>query len=145
VARREIYETVVNSAPPDTVEFSHGYTYSGHPLATAAAEATLALYHEEKLFERARGLSPYFEQAVHSLKGAGPVIDVRNFGLMAGIELEPLPGKPGARGYQAFLKCFAKGVMTRVTGDTIALSPPLIISKEQIDEVAGTLDSVLRD
>jgi beta-alanine--pyruvate transaminase len=145
VVRREIYETVVNSAPPDTVEFSHGYTYSGHPLATAAAEATLALYHEEKLFERTRELAPHFEQAVHSLKGAGPVIDIRNFGLMAGIELEPLPGKPGARGYQAFLKCFAKGVLTRVTGDTLALSPPLIISKEQIDELAGTLGSALRE
>jgi len=116
-----------------------------YPLATAAAEATLALYHEEKLFERTRGLAPYFEQAVHGLKGAGPVIDVRNFGLMAGIELEPLPGKPGARGYQAFLKCLEKGLLTRATGDIIALSPPLIISKEQIDEVVGTLDSVLRE
>ena len=145
VVRREIYETVVNGAPPDTVEFSHGYTYSGHPLATAAAEATLAVYHEEKLFERARGLAPHFEQAVHSLKGAGPVIDVRNFGLMAGIELEPLPGKPGVRGYQVFLKCFAKGVMTRVTGDIIALSPPLIISKEQIDELVGTLAAALKE
>jgi len=144
IVRREIYETVVNRAAPDTVEFSHGYTYSGHPLATAAAEATLALYHEDKLFERARELAPHFEQALHSLKGAGPVIDIRNFGLMAGIELEPLPGKPGVRGYQTFLKCFEKGVMIRVTGDIIALSPPLIISKAQIDDLAGTIGSVLR-
>jgi beta-alanine--pyruvate transaminase len=145
VVRHEIYETVVNGAAPDTIEFAHGYTYSGHPLATAAAEATLALYHEEKLFERARERSPHFEQAVHSLKEAGPVIDIRNYGLMAGIELEPLPGKPGARGYQAFLKCLEKGLLIRVTGDIIALSPPLIISKEQIDELAETLGSVLRE
>ncbi|MGH8703588.1 MAG: aminotransferase class III-fold pyridoxal phosphate-dependent enzyme, partial [Burkholderiales bacterium] len=123
----------------------HGYTYSGHPLATAAAEATLALYHEENLFERARELAPHFEQALHGLKGAGPVIDVRNFGLMAGIELEPLPGKPGTRGYQTFLKCYESGFLIRVTGDIIALSPPLIISKAQIDELAGALGSALRE
>ena len=145
VVSREIYEGVVNNAPDGSVEFAHGYTYSGHPLATAAAEATLALYHEEKLFDRAREMAPYFEQAVHSLKGAPHVIDIRNFGLMAGIELEPAPGKPGARGYQAFLKSFEKGVMTRATLDTLALSPPLIISKPQIDEIAETLGSVLRE
>jgi len=145
IVRREIHDAIVNSAPPGTVELFHGYTYSGHPLATAAAEATLALYHEERLFDRARELAPYFEQAVHGLKGAGPVIDIRNFGLMAGIELEPLPGKPGARGYQVFLKCLEKGVLTRVTGDIVALSPPLIISKPQIDELAGTLGGVLRE
>lgn len=145
IVRREIHDAIVNSAPPGTVELFHGYTYSGHPLATAAAEATLALYHEERLFDRARELAPYFEQAVHGLKGAGPVIDIRNFGLMAGIEFEPLPGKPGARGYQVFLKCFEKGVLTRVTGDIVALSPPLIISKTQIDELVGTLGGVLRE
>ena len=145
VVRREIHDTIVNGAPPDTVEFFHGYTYSGHPLATAAAEATLAVYHEEALFERARELAPYFEDAVHSLKGAGPVIDVRNYGLMAGIELEPWRGKPGARGYQVFLKCYERGIMVRVTGDIVALSPPLIISKSQIDEIAGTLGTALRE
>ena len=145
IVRREIYETVVNKAPADTVEFAHGYTYSGHPLATAAAEATLALYHEEKLFDRTRALAPHFEQAVHSLKGANHVIDIRNFGLMAGIELQPVPGKPGARGYQAFMKCYEKGVLTRVTGETIALSPPLIINEPQIDELVGVLGSALRE
>ena len=145
VVRRGIYEAVVNGAAEGVVEFAHGYTYSGHPLATAAAEATLALYHEERLFDRARELAPAFEEAVHSLKGAPHVIDIRNFGLMAGVELEPLPGKPGARGYQVFLKCLEKGIMTRVTGDIIALSPPLIISRQQIDELVGTLGSVLRE
>jgi beta-alanine--pyruvate transaminase len=144
IVSRQIYEGVVNNAPADTVEFAHGYTYSGHPLATAAAVATLALYHEEKLFDRTREIAPRFEQAVHSLKGANHVIDIRNFGLMAGIELKPVPGKPGARGYEAFLKCFERGVLTRVTGDTIALSPPLIVNEQQIDELVGTLGGALR-
>jgi beta-alanine--pyruvate transaminase len=145
IARREIHDAVIEGAAPGTVEFPHGYTYSGHPLATAAAEATLALYHEEKLFDRAREIAPRFEQALHGLKGAPHVIDIRNFGLMAGIELEPAPGKPGARAYAAFLKCFEKGVLTRVTGEIMALSPPLIISEQQIDEIAGTIGSVLRE
>jgi beta-alanine--pyruvate transaminase len=144
IVRREIYNTVVNSAPPGMVELFHGYTYSGHPLASAAAEATLALYHEEKLFDRAREIAPYFEDALHQLQGVRNVIDIRNFGLMAGIELEPRPGQPGARGFAAFLRCFEEGVMTRVTGDIIALSPPLIVSRAQIDELAGTIGKVLR-
>jgi beta-alanine--pyruvate transaminase len=145
IVRRGIHDAVVNGAAPGSVEFPHGYTYSGHPLAAAAAEATLALYHEEKLFDRAREIAPKFEQAVHSLKNAPHVIDIRNFGLMAGIELEPAPGKPGARGYEVFLKCFERGVMTRVTVDTIALSPPLIVSEGQIDEIATTLAAALRE
>jgi beta-alanine--pyruvate transaminase len=144
IVRREIYNTVVNNAPPGMVELFHGYTYSGHPLASAAAEATLALYHEEKLFERARETAPYFEDALHQLRGVGNVVDIRNFGLMAGIELEPVPGKPGARGFAAFLQCFEQGIMTRVTGDIIALSPPLIINRSQIDELVGTIGKVLR-
>lgn len=145
IVRREIYNTVVNNAPPGMVELFHGYTYSGHPLASAAAEATLALYHEEKLFERTREIAPHFEAALHALKGVKNVLDIRNFGLMAGIELEPRPGEPGARGFAAFLRCFEEGVMTRVTGDIIALSPPLIVSRAQIDELAGIIDKVLRN
>ena len=145
IVRREIYDAVVNNAPPGMVELFHGYTYSGHPLATAAAEATLALYHEEKLLDRARELAPYFEEALHALKDVRHVIDIRNFGLMAGIELAPAPGKPGARGFEVFLRCFERGVLTRVTGDIIALSPPLIITKEQIDELVGTIGQALRE
>jgi beta-alanine--pyruvate transaminase len=145
IVRREIYDTIVNSAPPGMVELFHGYTYSGHPLAAAAAEATLALYHEEKLFDRARESAPHFESALHALKGVRHVIDVRNFGMMAAIELEPAPGRPGARGFAAFLQCFDRGVMVRVTGDTIALSPPLIITRPQIEELVGTIDKVLRN
>ncbi len=143
--RKGIYDAIVNSAPPDTVELFHGYTYSGHPLATAAAEATLDVYEEEALFARTRELAPYFEQAVHSLREMPNVIDIRNIGMVAGIELEPKPGKPTERAFKTFLKCFEKGVLIRTTGDIIALSPPLIISKAQIDELVGTIGNVLRE
>ena len=144
IVRPAIHDAIVNNALPGMVELFHGYTYSGHPVATAAAEATLGLYHEEKLFERARELAPYFENAVHGLKGSRHVIDIRNYGMMAGIELEPRPGKPGARAFEVFLRCFEKGVLIRVTGDIIALSPPLIIEKAQIDQLADTIASVLK-
>ncbi|HTE15388.1 MAG TPA: aminotransferase class III-fold pyridoxal phosphate-dependent enzyme, partial [Burkholderiales bacterium] len=140
-----IYDTVVNSAPPDTVELFHGYTYSAHPLATAAAEAALDVYEEENLFARARELAPYFEQAVHALREMPNVIDIRNIGLVAGIELEPKAGKPSERAFKTFLKCYEKGVLIRTTGDIIALSPPLIISKQQIDELVGVLGDALRE
>jgi len=144
IVRKSIYDTVVDNVPPGMVELFHGYTYSGHPVAVAAAEATLGLYHEEKLFDRARELAPYFEDAVHRLQGVPHVTDVRNFGLMAGIDIAPRPGKPGARGSEAFLRCFERGVLARAVGDTLALSPPLIISKQQIDQLVGTITEVLR-
>jgi len=141
--RRGIYETVVN-ATEQGIEFFHGYTYSGHPLACAAALATLGLYREEGLFERAASLAPYFEDAVHSLRGAPHVVDVRSLGIVAGIELESRPGKPGARAFEAFTRCFSdENVLIRTTGDIIALSPPLIVEKEQIDEIVGSIKSVL--
>jgi beta-alanine--pyruvate transaminase len=145
VVRKGIYETMMAAAPQDTIELFHGYTYSGHPLACAASLATLQLYEEERLFERAAELAPYFENAVHSLRELPHVVDVRNCGMVAGIELESVPGKPTARAYAAFQRCYEKGVLTRTTGDIIALSPPLIISKQQIDELVGTIGDVLRE
>jgi len=144
VVRKGIYETMMAAAPQDTIELFHGYTYSGHPLACAASLATLELYEEERLFERAAELAPYFENAVHSLRELPHVVDVRNCGMVAGIELESVPGKPTARAYAAFQRCYEKGVLTRTTGDIIALSPP-IISKQQIDELVGTIGDVLRE
>ena len=145
VVRRNIYETTVSAAPEGTIELFHGYTYSGHPLAAAAALASLDVFEEEGLYERARELAPYFENAVHSLRELPHVVDVRNLGMVAGIELEPRPGSTPTRAFEAFLRCFEKGVLIRTTGDIIALSPPLIISKQQIDELVGTLGAVLRD
>jgi beta-alanine--pyruvate transaminase len=145
VVRRHVYDSIVNAAPEHAIELFHGYTYSGHPLAAAAALASLDVFEEEKLFDRARELAPYFENAVHALRELPHVIDVRNLGLVAGIELEPVPGKPAARAFEVFRRCFEKGVLIRTTGDIIALSPPLIISKAQIDALVGTLADVLRE
>ncbi|HLQ25492.1 MAG TPA: aspartate aminotransferase family protein [Acidiferrobacterales bacterium] len=143
IVRQGIYDALMN-APENTIEFYHGYTYSGHPLAAAAAIATLDLYAEEGLFQRAADLADYFADAVHSLRGLPHVIDIRNLGLVAGIELESIPGKPSARAFDCFVRCFEQGVLIRTTGDIIALSPPLIIEKRQIDELIGKLAEVLR-
>ncbi|HEX4741445.1 MAG TPA: aminotransferase class III-fold pyridoxal phosphate-dependent enzyme, partial [Caulobacteraceae bacterium] len=140
--RGEIYDSVVNSSPPG-IDLFHGYTYSGHPLAAAAALATLDLYAAEGLFERARSLEGLFGDAVHSLEGARHVIDVRNLGLVAGIELEPRPGAPGARGMEVFQRCFDKGLLGRVTGDILALSPPLIVEEGHIQHIVETLGEAL--
>ena len=135
---RKIHDTLVEGGP-DGIELFHGYTYSGHPLAAAAGIATLDLYRDEGLFERAADLSGYWEQAVHSLKGKRHVIDLRNIGIVAGIELEPRPGAPGKRGMELFHKCFDNGLLVRATGDIIALSPPLILEKAHIDEMIGRI------
>lgn len=141
--RQEIHDAFMGG-PEGAIELFHGYTYSGHPVACAAANATLDIYKEEGLFERANSLAGYWEQAVHSLKGLPWVIDIRNLGLVAGIELEPRPGKPGTRAFDCFLRCYEQGLLTRVTGDIIALSPPLIIEKPQIDQIVETIAAVLK-
>jgi beta-alanine--pyruvate transaminase len=141
--RHGIYDTVVNQAPTG-IELFHGYTYSGHPLAAAAGLATLDLYRTEGLFERAASIAPYWEDALHSLRGVPRVIDIRNLGLVGGIELEPRADAPGARGFDVFVECFNRGALIRVTGDIIALSPPLIIDKRQIDTLVETLGSVIK-
>ena len=141
--RSTIYDTVVDSAPPG-IELFHGYTYSGHPLAAAAGLATLDLYESEGLFERAASLAPYWENALHSLRGLPNVIDIRNLGLVGGIEMEPRAGKPAARGFDVFVDCFNRGVLVRVTGDIVALSPPLIIKERQIDQLIDTVGSAIK-
>lgn len=145
IVKQAIHDAFMDAAPPDTIEFFHGYTYSGHPLAAAAMLATLEVYQEEDLFRRAADISPYFEQASHSLKGVPFVKDVRNLGLVCGIELEGIAGKPGARAYDVFTKAFwDKGLLMRTTADVIALSPPLTISKAQIDEIFGSITDILK-
>lgn len=129
--------------PAGTIELFHGYTYSGHPAASAALIATLQIYAHEKLFERARELETYWQDAVHMLRQAPNVADVRNVGLVGGIELRPLEGRPGARGNDIYRRAFEAGLLVRVTGDTIALSPPLIITEAQIDEIVEKLGNAI--
>jgi beta-alanine--pyruvate transaminase len=138
----EIYDTFMEAADAP-IELFHGFTYSGHPLGCAAGIATLDTYAEEGLFQRAAELEPYWQEAIHSLDDARHVIDVRNLGLIGGIELEPRPGKPTERASEVFAAAFDQGVMIRVTGDIIALSPPLIIEKAHIDQIVETLRRVL--
>jgi beta-alanine--pyruvate transaminase len=140
--RRDIHDTVINGAPAG-IELFHGYTYSGHPLACAAGLATLELYRSERLFERAAEMAPYWEQAVHSLRDAPGVVDVRNFGIVAGIELESRAGAVGARAFETFQRCFDRGVLVRVTGDVVAMSPPLIVEREQIDGMASAISEAV--
>ena len=135
---RHVHDAVVEGAP-DGIELFHGYTYSGHPLAAAAGLATLDLYKSEGLFEHAASLHSYWEEAVHSLKGKRHIIDIRNMGIVAGIELEPRPGAPTKRAMELFHKCFDNGLLVRATGDIIALSPPLILQKAHIDEMVGRI------
>jgi beta-alanine--pyruvate transaminase len=135
---RAIHDTVVEGGP-DGIELFHGYTYSGHPLAAAAGLATLDLYKAEGIWEHAASLHGYWEEAVHSLKGRRHIIDIRNMGIVAGIELEPRPGAPTKRATELFHKCFDNGLLVRATGDIIALSPPLILEKTHIDEMVGRI------
>lgn len=130
--------------PPAAIELFHGYTYSAHPLACAAALATLDTYAEDHLFERAIELGEYWQSALHSLRGLPHVIDIRNFGLIGAVELMPRKDAPGARGYEVFERCFRDGgLLVRCTGDVIALSPPLIIDKAQIDRIVEILGDMI--
>jgi beta-alanine--pyruvate transaminase len=143
-ARQGIHDAFMD-APDNAIELFHGYTYSGHPVACAAANATLDLYAEEGLFERSRSLADYWQTAMHSLKGLPHIIDIRNLGLVAGIELASIPGKPGARAYDCFVRCYEQGLLIRTAADIIALSPPLIIERHQVDEIVERLTSVLKE
>ncbi|BCP51617.1 aspartate aminotransferase family protein [Kaistia sp. 32K] len=142
-ASKKIYDAFMN-APENTIELFHGYTYSAHPVACAASLATLDVYEEEGLLTRVSEISSYWEDALHSLKGLPNVIDIRNIGLIGAIELEPIPGSPTKRAFQAFLKAYDNNLMIRTTGDIIALSPPLIIEKSHIDQIVETLSTVLK-
>jgi beta-alanine--pyruvate transaminase len=140
--RRELHDAVMKG-PPETIEFFHGYTYSGHPVACAAALATLDVYAREGLLTRAAALEEHWANALHAVRDAPHVTDIRNLGLMGAIDLQPRPDAPGARAYAAMVEALKQGLLIRITGDTIALSPPLIIREAQIDELCATLRRVL--
>jgi beta-alanine--pyruvate transaminase len=143
--RRGVYDAVIGAGAPDGVEFPHGYTWSAHPLACAAALAALRIYREEGLFERAARLAVTFQEAVSGLKGAGPISDIRGFGLLAGIELEP-DGPAGHRGPEVLKALFAGGLVARLSGDTIILAPPFVASgtevREMVDVVRGVVGAL---
>ena len=143
VVTSAIHDVFMNG-PAGAIELFHGYTYSAHVLACAAAMATLDTYEEEGIFAHAGEMSPYFEEAIHSLKGLSNVIDIRNLGIVAGVELAPRPGAVGARAYDVFVACYNAGLLVRVTGDIIAISPPLIVEKHHIDEMVGILGDVIK-
>jgi beta-alanine--pyruvate transaminase len=143
LAKQGIHDAFMQG-PEHLIEFYHGYTYSGHPLACAAGLATLDTYADEGLLTRAKEMEAYFAQGVHSLKDAPNVVDIRNIGLIGGIELAPRPGAPGLRAFDVFLDCFEHGLLIRTTGDTIALSPPLIIERSHIDQIIAMLDRAIR-
>jgi beta-alanine--pyruvate transaminase len=141
--KKHIHDAFMDA--PAGIELFHGYTYSGHPVACAAALATLEVFKDQDILGHAQGVQAYWEDAVHSLKGLPHVKDLRTIGLIAGIELESIEGKPGTRAFSAFRQAFADGVLIRTTGDIIALSPPLVLEKTHIDELFGKLATVLKN
>jgi beta-alanine--pyruvate transaminase len=143
--RQGIYDTFMEASVEGAIELFHGYTYSGHPAACAAALATLDIYEEEGLFANAHHLASYWEDCLHSLRDLPHVIDIRNLGLIGAIELEPIPGKPTARAVECLQRCYDNGLLIRTTGDIIALSPPLMIQKDHIKEMFEILAGVLRE
>ena len=144
IARDGVYETFMRG-PEHVIELFHGYTYSAHPLACAAGLAALDIYRDEKLFERAKAIEPRFADAVMRLKGLPGVLDIRTVGLTAGIDLASRPGAVGLRAYQAMERGFEnEGVIFRIAGDTIALSPPLIVSEAQIGEIVEKVARVIK-
>lgn len=142
-ASDNIYQALM-TGPANAIELFHGYTYSGHPVACAAGIATLEIYEKEGLLTRAASLEKTWEDALHSLKGLPHVIDIRNLGLVGAIELAPRDGAAGARAYDVFVDCFKKGLLIRVTGDIIALSPPLIIEEAQISTIVETIANAIK-
>ncbi len=145
VAQRDIYATFMAHGGPDyLIEFPHGYTYSAHPVACAAGLAALTVFEQDGMNQRCRALSPYFEDAVHSLKGLPQVVDIRNFGLCAGIQIEPLPGEPARRPFEISMRCWERGLYLRYGGDVITLAPPFVAERADIDFMIDVLQEAIQ-
>lgn len=143
IVKDEIYDTIVERAPGEGIEFFHGYTWSAHPIACAAASAALAIYRNDRLFERAKSLSPYFLDQVAALRSLPVVTDTRGYGLLAAVDLKPGPA-PGERGFSVLRRCFETGAVVRVTMDTIILAPPFVCEQGDIDTIIGLLRDALK-
>ena len=146
IAKKEIYDTFINTGGPEyMLEFPHGYTYSAHPVACAVGLAALDILEKENMLQRVRELAPHFENAVHSLKGSKHVVDIRNYGLAAGLTIASLPGEPAKRPYEIAMKCWEKGFYVRYGGDTIQLAPPFISTREEIDTLINALGDAINE
>jgi len=146
MVKHEIYQAFMDAGGPDyMVELPHGYTYSAHPVACAAGIAALQILQQENLVQRVADMAPYFEHAVHSLKGARHVADIRNYGLAAGITISPVPGEPAKRPFEIAMKCWDKGFYVRYGADTIQLAPPFIVEKAEIDRLVNALSDALSE
>jgi beta-alanine--pyruvate transaminase len=143
IVTKDIYEAFM-TGPAHAIELAHGYTYSGHPLAAAVAHATLDVFEEEGLLKRVRELEPVLEEAVHSLRGEPGVLDIRNIGLTAALDLQPTPGQPGLRALRIFERGLEDGILLRFAGDTIALGPPFISTKPQLENMVEVLRNLIR-
>ncbi|MCC5884028.1 MAG: aspartate aminotransferase family protein [Halomonas sp.] len=144
IVKGEIYQTFMDQGGPDyMLELPHGYTYSGHPVACAAALAALDVLESDRLIERVRELSPYFEQALHGLKGSRHVTDIRNYGLAGALQIEAYPGEPARRPYEIAMKCWEKGFYVRYGGDTIQLGLPFIVERDEIDRLINVLGEAI--
>jgi beta-alanine--pyruvate transaminase len=146
ICRDKLYEAMMKTeAPEHVIEFFHGYTYSGHPVACSAAIATLQLFEQEKLFERAGTMGKQLGDAFHgTFRGLPNVIGIRSLGLAAAVELAPIAGSPGKRAYDIFIDCFKKGALARPAGDVLVIAPPYIVEKQHIDQLVNTLADAIR-
>jgi beta-alanine--pyruvate transaminase len=142
LAQARVYDAIMSSVAAGP-ELSHGYTYSGHPLACAAGLATLAIFRDEGLLQHAKEMIPYWDNAVHSLKGGAHIVDIRNMGMLAAIEFEAVPGETGRYAQAVQNHCFEHGVLARAVGDNVVLSPPLIIEREQVDRIVNAIAEAL--
>ena len=146
VASESIYQTFMATDSPEyLIEFPHGYTYSGHPVACAAGLAALEIFVREKMVDRVRALAPHFEDLLHGFRGAKHVTDIRNFGLAGALQIDPLPGEPARRPFEIALKCWEKGLYVRWAGDTVQMGPPFICEPEQLDEACNILGDCLAE
>ena len=143
--KEEIYDAIVDGSPKGTIELFHGYTYSGHPVACAAALASLDILENEQLVKRVKDISPVFEAALHSLKGTEHIIDIRNYGLAGALQIASYPGAPARRPYEIAMKCWEKGFYVRYGGDTIQLGLPFIVESQQIDDVINAIGESIRE
>lgn len=144
IVRGDIYDSIIaQGGQEQAIEFFHGYTYSGHPIPTAAAHAVLDIFESDELVKRARALEPVLEEGLHALKGKSGILDIRNFGLSGAVELDPVPGKPGLRSMKVLEACIERGALVRMAGDVIAVGPPFISKPEEVQFLCNVLGEAI--